>query len=600
MLDRSTDLIPQAYLYTRISTPEQGEGDGLRRQKSGGEKVAEELGLPLNTTLSLEDFGRSAFTGDNRTSGALSGFLELAKDGKIAVGSVLIMDALDRFSREDWTESVEPYIQLLKTGVDIFTLADKRRHSRKLRGMEGMMQLMMSLMQLGIGHEESFKKSYRISETWVEKRRKAADEGTPMTSITPGWIRLDKETGKFVPIPDRVEVLIEIFTLAAQGVGKRTIAKRFAHIETWGRGKRAGRTFYESYVHKLLCDRRVLGEFQPGTKPKGGVWTASGDPIPDFYPRVISDKLWWKVRYARDKNKGIGGPGNPDAFRSLFRGLTFCGCCTSKFGKPVGMAFVSKGKTTRGGHDKLVCGQAVRSHNVEKRKKDKQPVCTHVRRYNYADLERAVLFGFGNAARDLLGHENERRGELEKAADVIDSRIAGLKKQQKKWLDAMEGDAAAPKAVMSKLASIEADLVAAEHELQAKLVELNATPARQGVGSRLSELMTALKQRESVEDRRRLNEQLRRHIKSIVFVPHQDGTATVTTTFKDGKTAKSFLPQEDAPDPVETALLKRLPRWPKTGDIADDEHTIAQRLERRRGTLRIRRLNAGWRAGRLA
>jgi hypothetical protein len=471
---------------------------------------------------------------------------------------------------------------------------------------------MVSLLQFGTANQESSNKSYRINQSWDGRRKRAEQTGRPMTSLCLGWLAPEKDDGKtvrFVPIPDRVKIVREIFKMAAAGSGKRTIAKAFSHEKTWGLGKRAGRAFYESYVHKLLNDRRVLGEFVPGTNPKKkrGLKTDGQTPkrewrpaedgegvIKDYYPRVIGDDLWWKVRHVRSKNKGRGG-GDPNAFRSLFRGLTFCGCCSPANGRPVGMLFVDKGKSSRG-FEKLVCSQAIRSHDAERRRANGLPVCTHTRRYRYADLERNILFGFGSRARDLLGHENERRRDVEQEVDVLTTRIAALKKQEQKWLKAIDDDRSAPKAVMKKLSSIEAEIAAAEAAHDGKLAELNATPARGSVGKRLSELMAALKERETVEERRRLNDQLRRLIKSIVFTANENGTSTVVTTFSDGSTAKWFLPAENAPDPEESAFMRRLPMWPKTGNVAGDE-VMARRLETR-NWVKVRRLEDGWRAGR--
>jgi DNA invertase Pin-like site-specific DNA recombinase len=252
---------------------------------SGAEKVAVELGLPLNRTISMNDLGVSAYTGENRISGALAGFLQLVREGRIAVGSVLIMDALDRFSREDPLDAIEPYVQVLKAGVDIYTLVDRRRHSRNVRGMAGAVQLMLSMMQFGVGNEESSKKSYRLNEVWGEKRVKAAEHRTPMTALTPGWIHLD-ENRQFQIIKDRAKIVLEIFQAAAAGIGKRTIAKRYADVPTWGRGKKAGQVFYESYVQKLLNDRRVLGEFAPTPDAAGTASDQRASSPPDLPHRL--------------------------------------------------------------------------------------------------------------------------------------------------------------------------------------------------------------------------------------------------------------------------------------------------------------------------
>jgi hypothetical protein len=184
-------------------------------------------------------------------------------------------EALDRLSREHVRKAITMFNRLLDAGIDIVTLADGRRYRADAVGFEAAIDIALSAFSFGTGNEESSKKSFRGTANWVEKRRQASDDKTPMTSLTPGWLSLDKETMKFVPIGDRVETLVAIFERAAAGAGKRTIAREFAHLERWGH-----RTLYESYIGKLLVDRRVLGEFQPGTRPKGGRWSSAGGSDP--------------------------------------------------------------------------------------------------------------------------------------------------------------------------------------------------------------------------------------------------------------------------------------------------------------------------------
>lgn len=529
MLDKTAPILrPEAYSYLRLSTEVQTEGDGIRRMTSGAEKVAVELGLPLNRTVSMNDLGVSAYTGENRTSGALAGFLHLVRDGRIAVGSVLIMDALDRFSREDPLDAIEPYVRVLKAGVDIYTLVDKRRHSRNVRGMAGAVQLMLSMMQFGVGNEESSKKSYRLSEVWGEKRVNAAKHRTPMTALTPGWIRLD-ENRQFQTIEDRAEIVVEIFEAAAAGIGKRTIAKRYADVPTWGRGKKAGHVFYESYVQKLLDDRRVLGEFQPGTKPKGGKWSKAGDVIADFYPRVVSDELWWRVRAVRTGRGKVGG-GNPEAFRSLLRGLTFCGRCAAERAKPVGMEYVAKGRGARSGSDKLVCSLALRGK------------CDHKRRYNYARFEIAVLFGLSERAAELLGKSNERRAAMGKEIEILRKKAVLMEDEQKRWLEAISDSKTPPKAIVAKLGEIERRISEVDTEIERSEAEWRATPVYHDIGTSLRELQETLRLRQTPQERRHLNEHLRRLISRIDFIPADDGGATVVVAFRGGDVAKWFLP----------------------------------------------------------
>ena len=89
--------MPKAYSYIRFSTPEQIKGDSLRRQTMLSEKYALEHNLDLDITLNLKDLGVSAYDRSNITKGALGVFLKLIQDGKIAPGSFLLIESLDRY-----------------------------------------------------------------------------------------------------------------------------------------------------------------------------------------------------------------------------------------------------------------------------------------------------------------------------------------------------------------------------------------------------------------------------------------------------------------------------------------------------------------------
>src|SRR5262245_41146301 len=92
-----------AYSYQRFSTTEQGEGDSLRRQTELRDAWIRRSGVVLDTSITLRDEGKSAFTGAHRTNPdrhALAAFLELVKTNRIPRGSFLIVESLDRLSRE--------------------------------------------------------------------------------------------------------------------------------------------------------------------------------------------------------------------------------------------------------------------------------------------------------------------------------------------------------------------------------------------------------------------------------------------------------------------------------------------------------------------
>ena len=65
----NTASFQAVYLYIRYSTDEQGSGDSARRQLALGTEYAAKNGLLLPKEHILEDFGISAFRGDNVKTG---------------------------------------------------------------------------------------------------------------------------------------------------------------------------------------------------------------------------------------------------------------------------------------------------------------------------------------------------------------------------------------------------------------------------------------------------------------------------------------------------------------------------------------------------
>src|SRR5262245_54831061 len=115
---------PVAYSYVRYSHPSQMLGDSLRRQVEKTEEWCQRHKLTLDTTLNLRDLGVSAFRGRHRTDdkAALAQFLRLVERGRIAKGSYLVIENLDRLSREDERKALRLWMDILDSGINIVQL----------------------------------------------------------------------------------------------------------------------------------------------------------------------------------------------------------------------------------------------------------------------------------------------------------------------------------------------------------------------------------------------------------------------------------------------------------------------------------------------
>jgi len=336
---------PRCFSYIRFSSPDQMAGDSLRRQVEFSEAYAEEHGLELDTTLSLRDLGVSAYKGEHRTRGALKTFLDAINSGVIPPGSILLVESLDRLSREQVLDAFDLFKNILQNEVKIVTLTDNREYTYKSIN-DDPMNLMFSLLVYVRANEESKTKSLRLTEAWKHKRARASI--TPVTSVCPAWLRLNPKTRSFEIIKGRGELIKTIFDLYLDGYGKRKIERHFneRNIPTWG----GGNGWHSSYIAKILTNRAVIGEYQPHTTVDKKR-TPIGEPISDYFPHVISKVLFFQVQQRINSNPIKGG--RTGKATNLFAGLARCGYCNAP------MHFLDKGRPPKG-FKYLVCSAANR------------------------------------------------------------------------------------------------------------------------------------------------------------------------------------------------------------------------------------------------
>jgi DNA invertase Pin-like site-specific DNA recombinase len=303
-----SESIVLAYSYIRFSTPEQAKGDSLRRQMKAAADWCERNGAKLDTSTTLHDLGRSAFLGEHRKNPdrcALAAFLKLVEAGKVPRGSFLIVESLDRLSREHIRPALTLLLQLIEAGIRVVQLIPVEAiYDDKVEPM----QLMMAIMELTRGHSESAVKSERIGSAWAEKRRAAA-EGKPqpekrtnrvngmsiLTHQLPAWVR--EKGGKLELIPDAANAVRRVYELARNGYGHSTIAKKFIADKVPAIGTSG--EWARSYIARILATRITLGEYQP-CKRDG---TPEGEPIKNYFPAVVTEAEWLAARSAAASRK---------------------------------------------------------------------------------------------------------------------------------------------------------------------------------------------------------------------------------------------------------------------------------------------------------
>jgi DNA invertase Pin-like site-specific DNA recombinase len=351
------------------------------------------LGLTLADDRVYKDLGRSG-TGRHR-EGQLGELLADIRSGKLPSSAVLLVEAVDRLSRENPYDALDLFKQITKSGIDIVTLEDEAIYT-----YDNIDQTIWQLIGKITGaYAFSKNLSRRVGDTWAIKK-KLAVEGIPHGKSCVGWLRLSQDRKSYEIIPDRAAIVLRIFCESVGGDGKEKIVKRFNQegVPTFTKQAQGiavrdaePHAWYTSTIHKILTNRAVLGEYQPSIKnmqtkkafkerqierkerqlpPSGdSAVIPDGETILNYYPQVISFDLWNSAEEARKSRAGTGGP-KGQRIANLLSGLCTCKHCGAK------MIFRDKGS-----RQYLQCFEALRASKK----------CAFNGGIRYQTLETAIL-----------------------------------------------------------------------------------------------------------------------------------------------------------------------------------------------------------------
>lgn len=316
-----------AYSYIRFSDIRQAGGDSERRQLELRERwLLTRPDVELDTTLKLVDRGVGAFRGLHRSDKhCLGQFVRQVEAGKVKAGSFLLIENLDRLSREEVHDAVELLLKITRLGVVIVQLSPV---VCEFTYPVEMSKLIIAVVELARGNSESRMKSERVAKAWAIARERARTTGAVVNLRTlPSWCEM--VGGEISLISDRAAVIRRVHQWAQDGYGVNQITKRLNddEVKPWGRAK----LWSEAVVYRLLTARSVIGEWQPGEGGRGGkVRKKVGEPIPDYFPRVVSDECFYATGEAIKKRHGFRGRRGKHV--NLLAGLLFDAFSRGKLG----------------------------------------------------------------------------------------------------------------------------------------------------------------------------------------------------------------------------------------------------------------------------
>jgi DNA invertase Pin-like site-specific DNA recombinase len=311
MKSKAAPIIPRrkAYSYVRFSTPDQAKGDSKRRQTAMTAEYAERHNLDLDDSLTYQDEGVSGFKGKNAETGKLAEFLEAVRLGLVPQGSVLLVENLDRISRQTARKALRTLEQIVESGVSLVTLTDGKEYDEA--AIDDGLGFTMAMLTFIRANEESERKADRGRQAWIGKKAKLKQR--IMTKTCPAWIEPLPDMTGFKVIPDRAKIVKKIFALTLKGVGVNKIAQDFnaKGLEPWGKGRKKAARWHVSYVQKILASPAVAGDlvdyFREYDKAASKYRrTPTGKTHKGYYPRIISPADFAKVQAQTKKNPGRG------------------------------------------------------------------------------------------------------------------------------------------------------------------------------------------------------------------------------------------------------------------------------------------------------
>lgn len=301
--EKEAARIQHAYSYIRLSSKKQLKGTGEHRQATRAEDICKEKGWKLSPKT-FQDLGVSAFTGKNLLTGALSEFIRLADAGSLAPNPVLIIEAWDRFSRQDIDVADNAALALLKAGVAIHIAFGNRTFTRASAKAIGARIEILVAMKAAFDYSANL--SRRVRSAKARKVAKIAEGGTAnVREMAPRWLDWDAKQQKF-KLNAKAPLVAEAFRKYNSGASIVSIVREFNES---GTPAMRGGKWHTASVRFILGSKATYGDFK-------GV---------QFFPAVVSKQDFDRAQVLLDKNRNRRG--HSAQLVNLFRGLVFCSEC---------------------------------------------------------------------------------------------------------------------------------------------------------------------------------------------------------------------------------------------------------------------------------
>lgn len=536
-----------ATLYARFSSLEQGKGTSLERQFELTRRFAEQNGWDVSEDRLIADEAASAFHGANRQEGkGLWDFEQKAEQGYFRNGHVLVVEHLDRISRQGFNEVWAFINRLTAVGVTVATATGSGTIYHPFEKIS-LDKIIRVLVEAEVAQEESSKKSIRQIALWEGKLKKVREgQRTAITKLVPEWVVVDPLTKVMTPHPYRSEVVCEIFQLSIDGYGSPAIANLLNKRgeETWavyskddpkGRykagDKRAGRGWTVSYVDRLLQNPAVMGEYRPMRRARSAkLAVARGERFLDYYPQIIDPHTFAQAQEARERRVGKGGKIRAQQV-NIFSGLAHCSVCGDTMGYIGTRKAGDIAKGTNGSRKPITYVVKEDINYLQCNSARRNFRCTNKTRIRYEHLEAAVLDAVLHMALDDTHFEvTDKLSRLNVEIAEAERSISEKQERLNRLIDSFSrtGSEAVERSMLTLDGDVKDDVEALEG-LRVELQSAQGSVSPEEHQKRVAEVRVLLKDedREVRYEARRKVHQAFKHILRLTCSPERVTRVTV-------------------------------------------------------------------------
>lgn len=320
--------IPTLYIYSRVSTIKQTlhNKTGLQRQNNTSlinDTMEKFQGFPV---VKLNDAGLSAMKGDNIDKGELGVFIDLCLDGKIAKGSVLAMEQLDRFTRLDLSLATSYMNNLLIHGVSIYTWADNVLYKK-----DDVYDAILAILQLKGANEYSKKLALRVkgaAQVTIDKIKNNDRDVDGYCKAIKGYgtnkFWVDVSSGYVHPHPYYFPVIRKMLDMVLQGYGYLKIKKYLdENFEPPTMAKNTSKSGWGVNIAKyFLLDDALIGKKEVNLN-------GELHQLENYYPAVCTVNELLRARKIRHEQKCFQNSVKKHFGLVTGMRIAYCGDCGS-------------------------------------------------------------------------------------------------------------------------------------------------------------------------------------------------------------------------------------------------------------------------------